>query len=752
VGQLYSHQTKAINAVRTGRDAVVATGTSSGKTLCYSVPVLERILERPAARALYLFPTKALAQDQLGGLADLQAHLGKTAFKFGAYDGDTPPHQRSRLRRSANIILTNPDMLHVGILPHHNLWSFLFRNLYAVVIDEAHIYRGVFGSQVAAVLRRFDRVCRFYGSRPIYICASATIANPGEHIERLIRRRPVVIDEDGAPAGQRYLVLWNPPFLDGAHSSRRSANAEATHLFVQLIMNELRTICFTKSRRVAELIRMYARRELMQSAPQQADLVASYRAGYLANDRRRIERDLFDGRLLGVASTNALELGIDVGSLDATIQVGFPGTVASFWQQAGRAGRRERPGLSILVGLSDALDQYFMAHPNELFGRSPEHALIDPHNPYILAQHLPCAAYELPIVQEDRALFGDEMEEIAAALERRGHLSRFAGRWTYPRHDYPAQKVSIRSAGSNNYVLLDTARHNAALEQLEESRALIQVYPGAVFFHQGETYVVSRLDVANRLAYARPEEVDYYTQARQISEVTIESPERTARHAGASVSFGRVRVVEHVIGFKRLQQYTETVLSDEPLDLPPVEFDTRAVWWDIPPEVEMAVRTGRLNFLGGIHALEHTCIALLPLFTMIDRWDLGGMSTPNHPQTGRPQVFIYDAYPGGIGITEKGYDLIETWWAATYARLQECACSDGCPSCVQSPKCGDNNQPLDKAAAMLMLGMLTRGDSAHAAGVSPTVARQSTQRASPTRPAARGEGHVSGGRHAPTGL
>ncbi|MFQ5343421.1 MAG: DEAD/DEAH box helicase [Anaerolineae bacterium] len=726
IRRFYTHQAQAINAAREGHNVVIATSTASGKTLIYNVPVLEAMVSIPHARALYVFPTKALAQDQLRALSEL-TRGPLSGVRFATYDGDTPKPDRARIRKGAAILLTNPDMLHVGILPNHNLWSHFFANLKYVVIDEAHIYRGVFGSQVANVLRRLRRICRFYGADPQFICCSATIANPKEHVQRLTAAPTRVIDDDGSPSGEKLFVLWNPPFLDEAKTSRRSANMEATNLFVELVKHGRRNIAFVKARKIAELILVYARDRLDKEAPELKPLIHSYRAGYLPQERRRIERDLFDGRLLGVTATNALELGVDIGSLDATVQVGYPGTIASTWQQAGRAGRGVRESLSILIGLNGPLDQYFMRHPDELFGRSHEHALIDPDNVYILEKHLPCAAYELPITTQDERLFGPGFVDAMINLERNRVLEYRRERWYYRGFDYPAQDVSIRSISEGRYRLINQ-NTGERIEEVESATAFMRIHPGAIYLHQGESFLVKELDQANRVARARPVDVNYYTEPRQINEVRIidtldrreassrgpasRSGRGSARGAGATTAyFGKVAVTEQVIGYRKKQQFTETVLGDEFLDLPPTRFETMAVWWDIPPAVIKAVRRRKLDFLGGIHAAEHAAIGILPLFAMCDRWDIGGLSTPAlrraqdaaHADTQRPQIFIYDAYPGGVGIAEKGYELLTELWQATLEAIRDCLCEAGCPSCIQSPKCGNNNEPLDKQAAIVIL-------------------------------------------------
>jgi DEAD/DEAH box helicase domain-containing protein len=719
--RLYSHQAQAINAIRAGQDVVVATGTASGKTLCYNLPILEAVLLNSEARALYLFPTKALAQDQLRSLTELTGHL-KTALpstpnghppfvpRFGAYDGDTPQSSRTRLRREANIILTNPDMLHMGILPNHHLWSHFLKNLRFVVVDEAHIYRGVFGSHVAAVFRRLTRLCQLYDNRPQFICCSATIANPGDHIERLTGRRPLVVDEDGSPRAAKQFVLWNPPFLDQHKTARRSPNGEAANLFAAMVRQQVRTITFTKARVVAELILSYARQTLDRTEPELKERIASYRAGYLPEQRRAIEQALFNGQLIGVTATSALELGVDVGDLDATVSVGYPGTVASLWQQAGRAGRSSSSSLAVLVGLDNPLDQYFMRHPDQLFGRPHEHALIDPGNVYILEQHLPCAAHEQPLTHTDETLFGRGFIDAMVNLEERGLILYQSehNRWYYRGRPYPAQHVSIRSVGSKPVVLVDGSRKNKRLEEMDEASAFSRAHPGAIYMHQGESYLVSELDLQKGQATLLPARVDYYTQPLERSEITIIRSMRHQQRQLCTVFWGAVRVTQQVVGYRQIRQFSETDLGELPLDMPENTFETRALWWDVPLEWAKHLAQRGWDFLGGLHAVEHAAIGLLPLFAMCDRWDIGGLSTPMHPDTEHPQIFIYDGYPGGVGISEQGFALLTDLWEATLATIKECPCEEGCPSCIYSPKCGNNNSPLDKRAAIWILESLLR--------------------------------------------
>ena len=701
---LYSHQAQAMNAARSGKNVFVVTPAASGKTLCYNLPVLDVMLREKRSRALYIFPTKALAQDQLRGLLELASPFG---IGCATFDGDTPPEERGEIKRSSRVVLTNPDMLHLGILPNHQSWLRFLRQLRYVVVDEAHVYRGVFGSHVANVLRRLKRVCTLYGANPQFICSSATIANPSEHIERLVGLPFEVFDKDGSAYGGKDFVFWNPPIIDQAKSTRRSANSEATFLFSELVRGDFRTIAFARSRKLTELIYIYTREQLAKESEQLAQRIRPYRAGYLPEERRQIERQLFDGELLGVVATTALELGVDIGDLDATVLTGYPGSIASTWQQAGRSGRRGARSLSFLIGLDNPLDQYFMRHPEAFFGKSFEHVLTNQANPYILKFHLLCAAYEHPLDDNDEAVFGESFRKVRAGLVEEGLLKERGGRcYLSPTIFYPAEDVNIRSTSSERYAIVDASQGYRELETVEGAVAFFQIHPGAIYLHQGEAYLVTKLDLLSRTAHAQPIDADYYTQTKDITELSILQVNRRREVGGVSVYLGEVEVTTEVVGFKKKRQFTEEVIGEEPLDLPPQTFPTVAVWFDIPEKIVLALAQQGLDFHGGLHATEHAAIALLPIFALCDRNDVGGISTPLHADTGKPQVFIYDAYPGGIGIAEKGFELVEELWLATLKAIAECPCEAGCPSCIQSPKCGNNNEPLDKRAAELILGAL----------------------------------------------
>jgi len=680
----------------------VVTPTASGKTLCYNIPVLDTILAQKGCRALYLFPTKALAQDQLRSLRELTIEQ-KIKLNYATFDGDTPQNERAAIKRSAEIVLSNPDMVHLGILPNHSAWKEFFSRLRYVVIDEAHVYRGVFGSHVANVVRRLKRLCAHYGSSPQFILCTATIANPREHVERLTGLPFEVVAEDGSPHGGKEFVFWNPPIIDEAKSARRSPNSEATLLLTELMKRNIRSLAFTRSRRLTELIYMYVRDQLKKDAPKLADKVKPYRAGYMPEDRRQIERELFDGKLLAAVATTALELGVDIGDLDATVLTGYPGSIASTWQQAGRSGRGREDSISFLIGLDNPLDQYLMRHPEFFFGKSHENALINPDNIHILKPHVLCAAWEMPLTDGEARLFGDNFSQAVDELERGGLLRKRRGHWyPAPSVTYPAEDINIRSASSHNYNLVD-ATSGVLLETIEEANAFFQIHPGAIYLHQGESYLVTKLDLLGRTASAVPTDAPYYTQTKDLTDISIVKTKLRKTVGGLGVYLGDVEVTTTVIGFKKKRIFTEEVLGEEPLDLPPHTFPTVSLWFDIPPQMQNKLAKQGLDFAGGLHATEHAAIALLPLFALCDRNDIGGVSTPLHPDTGEPQIFIYDAYPGGIGIAEKGFDIITDLWEATLKTLNECPCQDGCPGCIQSPKCGNNNEPLDKKAAKIIL-------------------------------------------------
>ncbi|MEA2086408.1 MAG: DEAD/DEAH box helicase [Chloroflexota bacterium] len=706
---LYSHQAEAVNYARQGSSVVVSTSSASGKTLCYNIAVLEAMVTEPRSRALYLFPTKALAQDQLRGLDELFCPGLLKRGEFATFDGDTPYDERAEIKKRARIILTNPDMLHVGILPNHRAWSGLLRHLRYVVVDEAHTYRGIFGSHVAGVLRRLRRLCRLYGSSPQFICCSATLANPGEHAGRLVGLPFSVVSGDGSPHGGKEFVFWNPPLIDKARSVRRSASSEAAALFTGLVSQGIRTLTFARSRRLTELIYTYSRRRLGEAGSGLAGKIKPYRAGYLPEERRRIERELFSGQLSGVVATTALELGIDVGDLEATVLTGYPGSIASTWQQAGRSGRSGEVSLSFLIALDNPLDQYLMHHPDFFFRKGVENALVNPDNPYILRGHLLCAAWELPLTGADEEFFGPALSRERTELEGQGIMRQRGSRWYLSAAIAPpARGINIRSTSGENFALIDVST-GSLLETVEEGAAFFQIHPGAIYLHQGESYLITGLDLASHTACAEPTTAAYYTQAREITDLRVMRVLRTKSCRQTRVYLGEVEVTTTVVGFTKKAQFTEEVIGEEALDLPPRRFPTIALWFDLPEGLASRLTGEQFDLAGGLHGAEHAAISILPLFALCDRNDIGGVSTPFHPDTGRAQIFIYDAHPGGVGIAEKGFALVEQLWEATLKVVAECPCQDGCPGCIQSPKCGNNNKPLDKKAARVLLEGLLGG-------------------------------------------
>lgn len=713
IERFYSHQAAAIQAALEAQHVTIVTATSSGKTLCYNVPVLQTILTQPNVRALYIFPTKALAQDQLG---KLNAFGLFPQVRFATYDGDTPMDERRAVRRSAQIVLTNPDMLHLGILPGHSQWVRFLANLRYIVLDEIHTYRGVFGGHVAHVLRRLRRLCRHYGANPRFICCSATIANPKELTERLTGvKDPTLIEENGAPQGRRSFVFWNPPLLDREIGVRASAHTEATRLFCDLVSQGVRTIVFTKARRSAELILHYARDLLNEKAPHLVERVAAYRAGYTLKERRAIEEQLFSGQLLGVTSTSALELGIDVGGLQASILTGYPGTVASTWQQAGRAGRNGEPALNILVAFDSPLDQFLMNNPSYFFNKTYEHVVLNPENRRILRSHLLCAAYEQALSQEDMELFGPAAQVCVQVLEEERQLARQEGRgqeqvrWFYNSSSgYPASQVNIRDAGGFPFRIEDMG--GRLIGTMEAATAFSALHPGAIYLHQGETYKVLELDVEARHAVVLATSTDYYTESIELTHLQVLSTKQFAEEGAFNAYFGEVVVTTQVVGFQRKRLYSDEVLSIEPLDLPEQTFETEAVWFTVPNALWQRLRERTCDLAGSIHALEHAVIGMMPLLCTCDRWDIGGVSSVQHQQTFLPTVFIYDGHPGGIGIAEVAFQNLRVLLEATRSLIAKCPCQEGCPSCVQSPKCGNNNQPLDKKGAFALLELLLGED------------------------------------------
>ncbi|MGH3036220.1 MAG: DEAD/DEAH box helicase, partial [Gaiellaceae bacterium] len=693
VESLYSQQAEALAVARRGESFVVSTGTASGKTLAFNLPVLDALAADPKVRALYLYPTKALAQDQARALGE----LGLPGLRAAIYDGDTEHERRRQIRTWANVILTNPDMLHVGVLPHHDRWGDVLANLRYVVVDEAHVYRGVFGSHVGNVLRRLRRLAAAYGAEPQFLLASATIANPGELALSLLGLEATVVADDGAPRAPRTVAFWNPPVLDEALQLRASALGEGARLLAELVSRGLRTICFAKSRKAAELVHRFAADRLDAET---AARLSPYRAGYTPAQRREIERRLVQGDLLGVTATDALELGIDIGLLDCALSVGFPGTVASLRQQWGRAGRRGA-GLAVLVASEDALDQFFMREPEALMDRRVEAAILDHANPRILDGHVLAAAFEGPLDEADRETLGGTALERAEVLADTGELRRTKAGIVWAGRDYPAARVGLRSASPESVAVIEAAT-GTVLGIVEAERAPSTVHEGAVYLHMGDSYRVLGLDLATHAALVEPFTGDYYTQAKKETTTAIEEERLASRQLGMDVFFGGVTVTEQVVGYQKKSIRDQATLDLVALELPPTTFETEAIWY-VPDEAQLEGLEPLPKLLGSLHAAEHAMIAILPLWAMCDRWDIGGLSTNLHFQTGRPTVFVYDGHAGGVGIARRGYDELAGWVGDTERLLASCPCAEGCPSCVQSPKCGNLNEFLDKDGALTLL-------------------------------------------------
>ena len=694
ITELYAHQLEVWERARTGANVGVVTGTASGKTLAYALPVVATLLEDPKARALYLSPTKALAQDQARTLKAL--HLGRD-LRPALYDGDTDRGARALARRHANLLLTNPDMLHVGICPHPDRWGDVLANLTHVVIDEAHVYRGVFGSHVANVIRRLRRVCAAVGSSPQFLLASATVANPAEAMTELIGDLVQVVSSDGAARPSRTVALWNPTLLDPDTGERASALAEASALIAELVARDLRVICFGRSRRMVEVVHRTARETITARTPHLRDAIAPYRAGYTAEQRRELERRLAAGELRAVVATNALELGIDIGLLDCAISIGFPGTVASLRQQWGRAGRTGE-GLAMLVASADALDQYFIRHPDKLTGRPVEAAILDHASNEIRDLHLACAAYEAPITEADDAILGAGAYAAAVRLTEYGDLRVTPAGVVWARGEFPAGHVALRSSSSDVVAIVDTDT-GQILGTVEGARACRTVHEGAVYLHLGESWHVSDLDLEERVAHVQPFTEEWYTQAQTATMTEIAEPLDARETLGVELAFGGVTVTEQVLAYQRRALPRHEVIDTQELDLPPGTFATQALWFCVPD----AMVDDLDDPLGSLHAAEHALISVLPLHAMCDRWDIGGLSTNLHPGTGRPTIFIYDGHPGGIGITRRGYDGFAALVRDARDVIRDCPCSDGCPSCVQSPKCGNLNEPLSKHGALQLM-------------------------------------------------
>jgi len=690
IDRLYLHQTEAIEKIREGKNVVITTTTGSGKTLIYNLCVWESILRHPETRALYLFPTKALTQDQLGIIEKFTSSIPHLEFTASVYDGDTSAYRRKKIRENPpHILLTNPDMLQMGILPFHSSWRRFLSKLNFIILDELHTYRGVFGTHVAHILRRLKRILKFYGSSPQFIASSATIEEPEEFAESLTNEKFVAITEDGSPAGKKYFILWN---------SQTSPYTEATELFAESLRFGLKSILFTKSRRATELVYSW----LNEGYKKISSRISSYRAGYLPSERRNIEKALFSGKLKGIISTSALELGIDVGELDCCILLGYPGTIISTWQRGGRAGRGKKDALIVMIALDDALDQYFLRHPRDFFSRGWEKIIINVKNEVITCEHLICAASEIPLSSEDKNIYGKNFFYAVKFLEKKGNLLRDkeGSRW-YSRGKYPQRGLNIRSIGETYSIInLET---NKIIGQIDETRVYNETYPGAIYLHRMEEFEIVNIDETTKCIYAYPRFVDYYTQSSSREEIEIISLEKERKIGKFGLCLGKIKVTRQITGFEKIKKDNNVLISEHFLNLPEQSFDTVSFWLKIPPEMRERMHLKGINFHGAIHALEHATIAILPLKITCDRNDIGGYSFLFHFQTKTPTVFIYDGYPGGLGLAEEAFKIPVELFKTTLELVEKCACKTGCPSCIHSPRCGSRNRPLDKEGAISLL-------------------------------------------------
>lgn len=706
--RLYSHQAEAMECMKARRNVLVATPTASGKSLVYNASVLDRVCEDPGVRALYVFPLKALAQDQLKTLSSWLGRLKQSGVSAGIYDGDTTPYQRKKIRtRPPHILITNPDMLHRGILAHHESWQEFFTRLEVVVLDEVHAYRGIFGSHVNQIIRRLKRVCGIYGTRPRFVLLSATVSNPGQFGERLIGEDLHVVEATGAPRAGQHFVFMNP---------EGSPNFLAAKLFTHCIGNGFRTIAFTQARKVTELMHVW----VSQLAPRFASKISSYRAGFLPGERRRIEKGLATGSLLGVISTSALEMGIDIGYLDVCLLVGYPGTVINTWQRGGRVGRSGRESLVVLLAKPDALDQYFMKNPGDLFDRPYEAAVLDPDNPFVVDAHLPCAAAEMPLTLGDGRYWPYELEARLDGLESSGALLRSADgepTWFSARRN-PHLHVDVRTAGETFTIF--EKETGQAIGTVDGVRALKECHPGAVYLHRARHYLVDELILEKRDIIAHQAPVKYFTRIRSEKETDILGVRRSRPRRQFLVREGDLKVTEEITGYEKRALPGQELMGVFPLDLPRQTFETVGFWVEIEPAVKDYVERQGLHFMGGIHAVEHAAIGIFPLFALCDRNDIGGICYPHHHQVGKSAIFIYDAYPGGVGLASRGFEIVEDLLEKTLELVSGCGCEAGCPSCIHSPKCGSGNKPLDKGAAVSvlqgLLGYISLGSISPAAG------------------------------------
>lgn len=699
IARFWSHQVEAIDLIRQGENVVVMTPTASGKSLIYNIPVIESIIDAPDTKALYIFPLKGLEQDQVKNLNRLFSAVGHDLnpqkpsrirlMPAEVYDGDTTPYRREKIRSHLpNVIFTNPDMLHLAINQFHSKWEVFFKNLKYILIDEIHTYRGVFGSNVAHVLRRLRRICGYYDSNPQFIACSATIANPKHLAEELVGLPFKSVEKSGAPRTGKHFIFLNP------HDSPYTA---ATWLFIECLKAGLKTIVFTKARKITELIYRW----IIERAPDLAGRVSPYRAGFLPKERREIEQRLFNGELLGVVSTSALELGVDIGGLDACILVGYPGSVSSTWQRAGRVGRHGQESVIVMVGMQDALDQYIMRHPDIFFGQSHEAAVIDPDNKKILKQHLPCAASEVYLRGDDKVYDLGKIRPLVDELVSEGHLS--AGKkgdiW-FSKKRMPHREAGIRAIGEPFDIMDD---NNRSIGELNGYRVFREAFPGAIYLHRGRQYRVMNLDTERKKVICKETDVPYYTQALGKEETAIIGKKEINRLASFTIEWGLLRISSRITGYEKKNIFDRTRLSRHELEMPEYVFETEGLWVALDKQTVNAIDTHGFDLAGSMHAVEHASIACMPLFALCDKGDIGGLSYTLYPELKEPAIFIYDGYEGGIGLTRRAFEVVDEWLRTALIIITECGCDSGCPSCVQDPQCGSGNQPLDKEGARFML-------------------------------------------------
>lgn len=721
----YRHQVQAADLAHSGQHVVIATGTASGKSLAYQLPTLDaihrselRVLSEPGkihddgAVTLYLSPTKALAADQLAAIRSLKL----PTVRAETYDGDTDMSSRRWIRDHANFILANPDMLHFGILPNHTWWARFFRRLRYVIVDEAHSYRGVFGSHVANLMRRLRRICAYYGAgttfpEPVFIAASATASDPAVSFGRLIGAPVREVSDDCSPHGSTTVAFWEPALTDvkgeNGAKQRRTAVAETSDILANLVSSRVRTIAFIKSRRGAESIASITKRLLDEVDPSLPGRVAAYRSGYLPEERRALEQALRSGQLLGVSSTSALELGIDISGLDAVLVAGWPGTRASMFQQIGRAGRAGQDAIAAFVASDDPLDTYLVNHPEAIFDVSVEATVFDPGNPYVLGPHLCAAAAELPIGAAELELFGPTAEGLLERLVLQGYLRKRPAGWFWTHPESAAGMVNLRADGGGPVSIVDTET-GSLLGTMDSPQTHYQAHTGAIYVHQGESYLVEDLNEADHCVMVRRVNPDFYTTARDVTQIEVLETSRSVQWGDITVHFGDVKVTTQVVSFQRKALISNEILGEEPLELGARDLFTKAVWFVVENRTLHGAGLVEAQFPGALHAAEHAAIGLLPLVASSDRWDIGGVSTALHADTGMPTIFVYDGHPGGAGFAERGYEKAKTWLSATRDAIKACECEAGCPSCVQSPKCGNKNNPLDKAAAITLLDVLLK--------------------------------------------